>query len=184
MSSNRENRIYQENVHLFLALQRKGTAKDKRCIRSVIKHNEEEDLKILEAKLKAIGGEWRIHKTVNARNCEKARKILLKVLIDHPEKASVIDSEWRTALMQKECRVTNHFMLDIDTKDEEILKIIDKRIIEDGKGIIYEKHETPKGWHYITEPFDTRWVLLKDCVTLLRDGYYYIKTVGDKNEMV
>jgi len=176
MTNNREKRVSQENVHLYLALQRDGTAKDKKCIRQVIK-DEELDLQMLEAKCKVLGGKWRIHKTVNARDCEKARKILLKMLIDHPEKASVIDSEWRTALMQRECRITNFFMLDIDTKDEEILKVIDKRIIEDAKGIIYEKHETPKGWHYITEPFDTRWVLLKDCVTLLRDGYVFVKEI-------
>jgi hypothetical protein len=116
MSNNRETRIYQETVHLYLALQRDGTAKDKKCVRQIIK-DEELDLKMLEAKCKVLGGNWRIHKTVNARDCEKARKILLKLLIDHPEKASVIDSEWRTALMQKECRVTNYFMFDVDTED-------------------------------------------------------------------
>jgi len=177
MSNNREKRIYQETVHLYLALQRDGTAKDKRCIRHVIK-DENLDLQMLEVKCKVLGGEWRIHHTVNARDCEKARKILLKILIDHPEKASVIDSEWRTALMQKECRVTNYFMLDIDTKDNnklfEITKLLNLKVK------VINTIETIKGWHYITEPFDTREVCKLDYVTLLRDGYYYVKTVGNK----
>ena len=180
MSSNREKRIYKENVHLFLALQRTGTAKDKKCIRQVIK-DEELDLKILEAKCLAMGGEWRIHKTVNTRNCEKARKLLLKMLIDHPEKASVIDSEWRTALMQRECRVTKYFMLDVDTEDNIKLKIINDILLEAGNNI-YQKCiriKTPKGWHYITESFDTREICKLPFVTLLRDGYYYVKTIGE-----
>lgn len=67
MSNNREERIYKDNVHLFLGIQRTGTSKDKKRVRRVIKHDEEDDLNVFEAKLKAIGGEWRIHRTVNAR---------------------------------------------------------------------------------------------------------------------
>jgi len=179
MSNNRETRVYQEEVHLYLALQRDGTAKDKRCIRQVIK-DEELDLRILEAKCRVIGGNWRIHKTVNARNCEKARKILLKMLIDHPEKASVIDSEWRTALMQKECRITNYFMLDIDTQEMDKLHIL-YNLIEKANGKVLKTIETPKGFHYITEPFDTREVCELGYVTLLRDGYVFVKEVKNEN---
>ena len=179
MSNNRETRVYQEEVHLYLALQRDGTAKDKRCIRQVIK-DEELDLRILEAKCRVIGGNWRIHKTVNARNCEKARKILLKMLIDHPEKASVVDSEWRTALMQKECRVTNYFMLDIDTQEMDKLHIL-YNLIEKANGKVLKTIETPKGFHYITEPFDTREVCELGYVTLLRDGYVFVKEVKNEN---
>ena len=179
MSNNRETRVYQEEVHLYLALQRDGTAKDKRCIRQVIK-DEELDLRILEAKCRVIGGNWRIHKTVNARNCEKAKKILLKMLIDHPEKASVIDSEWRTALMQKECRITNYFMLDIDTQEMDKLHIL-YNLIEKANGKVLKTIETPKGFHYITEPFDTREVCELGYVTLLRDGYVFVKEVKNEN---
>ena len=175
MSNNREKRELRDSVHLFLALQRIGTAKDKRCIRQVIK-NEEIDLKILEAKCKVMGGEWRIHKTVNARDCEKARKILLKILIDHPEKASVIDSEWRTALMQRECRVTDYFMLDVDTRENE--KVIQvSSLIPKNSIIVYKVIPSPKGYHFVTDPFDTREILKLDYVSLIRDGYYYVKTV-------
>lgn len=178
MSNNREKRIYQETVHLYLALMREGTAKDKKCIRHVIK-DDQLDLQMLEAKCLALGGVWRIHKTVNARDCEKARKILLKMLIDHPEKASVIDSEWRTALMQKECRATNYFMLDIDTQEMDKLHPL-YNLIEKSGGKVLQTIQSPKGFHYITEPFDTREVCKLNYVTLLRDGYHYIKTIGKK----
>jgi len=175
MSNNREKRVYKEYVHLYLALQRTGTSKDKKCLRQVIK-DEELDLKILEAKCKIFGGEWRIHKTVNTRNVQKARKILLKRLIDHPEKASIIDTEWRTALLQKECKATNYFMFDIDTKDYNKLSLVNYLLCENHCETIQEI-ETFKGWHYITKPFDTREICKLDYVTLLRDGYAFVKEI-------
>jgi len=179
MSNNREERIYQNTVHLFLAIQRTGTSKDKKCIRTVIKHNEEEDLKVFEAKLKAIGGEWRIHKTVNSRDVKKAYKIFMKRMIDFPEKASIIDSEWKTALLQKECKATNLFMFDVDTKETEKLRKFEN-ILKQYQDLAYNvsAYKSSKGFHYITLPFDTREIYKLDYVTLLRDGYYYIKTVN------
>lgn len=181
MSNNREKRIYQEKVHLFLALQRTGTSKDKKCIRSVIKHSEEEDLKVFEAKLKVIGGEWRIHKTVNARDVKKAYKIFMKNMIDYPEKASYIDTEWRTALLNKTCKASDYFMLDIDTQDEEKIIHINYLLSFIMPPNNIKKFKTPKGWHYITEKFDTREVCKLDYVTLLRDGYVFVKEIKDEN---
>ena len=50
MSNNKEKREYRDNVHLFLALQRMSKQSQKACIRTVIKHDEEEDLKVFSAK--------------------------------------------------------------------------------------------------------------------------------------
>lgn len=49
--------------------------------------------------------------------------------------------------------------------------------LKTGKVIIRQMIKSPKGWHIITEPFDTREICKLDYVTLLRDGYYYIKMV-------
>ncbi|MHA1755085.1 MAG: hypothetical protein ACTSYR_06210, partial [Candidatus Odinarchaeia archaeon] len=173
---------YQDKIHMFLGLQRISKQGKKRCIRHVIKDEDETvDLEIFEAKLKAIGGEWRIHKTVNARCPEKARKWLIKHLIDFPEKASLIDTVWRTALLQKECACTpRFFMLDVDTQDDgkmnKVMEIIfNKRII------LLKVIKSPNGYHLITEPFDTREVCDFKYVTLLRDGYYYVKTIFSIN---
>lgn len=177
MTNNREKRVYREAVHIYMGLQRTSKQGNKNCIRTVIK-DDELDLKILESKLEVFGGEWRIHKTVNARDVEKARKWLIKHLIDCPENASFVDSAWRTALLQKECIYgEKRFMLDIDTKEKMRLDYLDKLLCEQKVNIL-EGHETPNGFHYITNPFDTRKVCELDYVNLLRDGYYYIKTVG------
>jgi len=200
MSNNQEEKIYKDKVHLFIALQRpsKQGVGHKSCIRHVIKRDEAEELKVFEAKIKAVGGEWRIYRTVNARDVNKAYKVFMKMMIDYPERASCIDSIWITALLQRECKAEKYFMLDVDTKDEEkILKLEYKLWSGLNKKVEFEKYlacrhdkeniliinkiKSPSGWHYITLPFDTREVCKLDYVTLLRDGYYYIKTINEDN---
>jgi len=183
MSNNQEEKIYKDKVHLFLALQRpsKQGVGCKACIRHVIKRDEEEELKVFEAKIKAIGGEWRIYRTVNARDVNKAYKWFMKRMIDYPERASCIDSIWRTALLQNDCKAEKYFMLDVDTEDNKKLDEAFERINESGEWQIIWNIKSPNGYHIITRPFDTREVLKLDYVTLLRDGYYYIKTINEDN---
>lgn len=187
--SNHETKDFTESVDVLMAFQRTKFTDKHACIRHVVKRPEDLELDIacLEAKLKVLGGEWRVHKTVNKRDIEKARKWLLKHLIDHPEKASFTDSLWRTALLQPECVYgEKKFMLDIDTKDQELILEAERNIILTTTGgnvaLAVERHETPKGWHYVIIPFDTRKVCELPYVTLLRDGYYYIKTIGGTND--
>lgn len=181
MSNNREEYVYKDQVHLFLALQKpsKQGVGNKACIRSIIKHKENEDLKVFEAKIRALDrGEWRIYRTVNARDVKKAYKVFMKRMIDYPEKASCIDSEWRTALLQKECKAEKYFMLDVDTKEhKKVAKVL--RLLEEHFFLPHdvEAYESPSGWHYITPPFDSREVCKLDYVTLLRDGYMFIKEI-------
>lgn len=178
MSNNREVRIPAKTVHVLMGIQRNSKQGNKNCIRQVVK-DYETDLAFLEAKLKVIGGEWRIYKTVNLRDIEKARIFLLKRLIEFPEVAGYVDSEWRTALLQRECKAENKFMFDVDTKDYSSIVKFEEELGKANQAYL-EKYESPKGWHYITEPFDTREVCKLEYVTLLRDGYHYVKTVGDK----
>ncbi|TDI97003.1 MAG: hypothetical protein E2O29_01850 [Deltaproteobacteria bacterium] len=175
--SNREVRIETDYVHILLALARPTHGEKSQCIRTVDKgYGDEVDR--LEAILKQKGGYWRIHRTVNARDVQKALKVLMAQLIYHPEMASYVDSQWRTALLQKECIYgQKQFMLDIDTEDKNKLYEISKRI---PMGNLMKSHKSPSGWHYITIPFDSREVCKLDYVTLIRDGYYFIKEVGEK----
>jgi len=194
--NNREIRTPNKTVHLFLGLQRTAKGHKKHnCIRHVIKHDTLQELSMFENKLLSIGGQWRIHKTVNARNVEKARIHLLKNLIEYPEKAAYVDTEWRTSLLQRECKATKYFMLDIDTQEEKLISILDSILdvceiqylnnpkktgmIDETDKLIIKKIKSPKGYHYITHGFDTREVEKLEYVSLLRDGYYYIKTVGE-----
>jgi len=183
--SNHESKDFTDSVDVLMAFQRTKFTDKHACIRHVVKRPEDLELDIacLEAKLKVLGGEWRIHKTVNKRDVEKARKWLLKHLIDHPEKASFIDSLWRTALLQPDCVYgEKRFMLDVDTKEDGKLSTVVDAIYSSGIGNDFSSYPTPKGWHYVVRPFDTRKVCELEYVTLLRDGYHYIKTVGGTNE--
>lgn len=176
MGSNREQRERLPFLHVFLALRREGTNQQHRCMRQVIR-DYETDLRFLEMRCLARGGEWRIHKTVNARDPEKAMKYLMKKLIDHPELCTDIDMEWRSALLQPCCIYgEKRFMLDIDTKNTNSIDCV----LEKSNCGEIEIHESPKGWHYITKLFDTREVLSLPNVSLQRDGYYYVKTILDK----
>lgn len=179
---NHEVRFFADSVHLLMGFKRtkdmeQGSAK---CIRKVIK-NYDEDLNVFKAQLQVLGGVWRIHKTVNPRDVHKARKVLLHTLIDYPEKASYIDSLWRTALLQRECIFgEKKFMLDIDTSNYNEVATI-KNILEEYAPKILEEVITPSGGrHIVTHPFDTREVCKLPNVKLLRDGYIYICTVGEK----
>jgi hypothetical protein len=176
--SNHESRPKLEQVDLFLAFARHkdGAIGTPKCIRTIIK-DYELDLKILETKLKIIERVWRIHKTVNKRDTQKARIWLIHKLIDNPEYAGCVDSMWRTALLQPNCIAgQKKFLLDIDTENNKELGIIGDTIFC-SKGMIREKVKTPNGFHYITLPFDTREVLKLKNVKLLRDGYLFIKKV-------
>lgn len=192
MSNNREVRTPVDSVHILMGLKRGKFAPNsqKQCIRTIIK-DYETDLVSLEAKLLRLGGEWRIHKTVNARDVKKAAKLLMHTLIDRPEVAGYLDSEWRTCLLQRACIYgEKKFMLDVDTQEESLIGKLEEVLLE-VKAEVLDRIKSPKGWHYITKPFDTRKVILLGAevdtkgkitkpgyVTLQRDGYVYIKTVG------
>lgn len=172
--ANHEIKEYSDALDIYMALSRTKDNQEARCIRVVAK-NPEQDLELLECRVKLLGGKWRIHKTVNKRDTEKARIWLLKKLIDFPEGRGFVDSLWRTALLQPECVYgEKKFLLDVDTKDKDILIVIRSMI---GNNLI-EEVETENGYHFITKAFDTREVCKLDYVTLQRDGYVYIKTVN------
>lgn len=171
---NHEERPIRDKVHLFLAFRRhkNNPTLTNECIRVVIR-DYDLDLFLLEQRCKKSGGIWRIHHTVNARDTEKARKWLIHKLIDNPGFAGCVDSIWKTALLQTECKAKDLFLFDVDTKDES--KVYDIYL---NLPIPRFKIETPNGWHFVTIGFDAREVCKLLHVTLIRDGYYFIKEVG------
>jgi len=176
--ANHEERPRTETIDLLLAFSRKKDGQpNRKCIRVVIR-DFDLDLAILESRLKVLGGEWRIHCTVNKRDVKKAKKWLLHKLVDENIFDGCIDSLWRTALLQKENAAEKKFLLDVDTKDEKKLNKLEQIII-DSYGLVQDRIETPNGWHFRTKPFDTRKVCELPYVTLIRDGYYFIKKVGE-----
>lgn len=171
--ANHEHKDYADALDIYMALSRTKDGQKAQCLRIVAK-NPEQDLQLLEYRCKLLGGKWRIHKTVNQRDTEKARIWLLHKLIDFPDGRGFIDSLWRTALLQPECVYgEKKFMLDVDTKDIDTLAVIRSMV---GDNLIKEV-STENGHHFITKAFDTREVCKLDFVELQRDGYVYIKTI-------
>jgi hypothetical protein len=174
--SNHEEKPVTNAVHMLMAFKRtKDNDGPAKCLRVVVR-DYDMDLFLLEEKCKRLGGEWRIHKTINARDTEKARIWLMHRLIDDPNVRGYVDSIWRTALLQKECiHGEKKFLLDIDTKDAKQIADLEGMIDASG-GIVYERVPTTNGWHFITNAFDTRG--LDGFCSLIRDGYVFIKKVG------
>ena len=65
---NHEEKLNADRVHILMAFKRTKDGQQAKCLRRVIKHTFEEDLAVLKAELQVLGGEWRIHKTVNIKN--------------------------------------------------------------------------------------------------------------------
>lgn len=174
--ANHEERPIKDKVHLLLAFKRKKLGNDENdCFRVVIK-DYDLDLFLMREKCKKLGGIWRIHHTVNARDTEKARKWLIHKLIDEPQFAGCVDSIWRTALLQPECKAENNFMFDVDANTRTEIENV-HIIIGRNKGIIKESHLTKNGIHIITKPFDAREICKLSYVSLIRDGYYFIEEI-------
>ena len=174
--ANHELRPIAETVNLLLAFKRKskGGGINNKCFRTIIR-NYEDDLIMLENRCKLAGGRWRIHKTVNARDTKKAKIWMLHKLIETNQFDGCIDSLWRTALLQSECKAEKNFLFDVDTKDQTLIKDFEIMI----RDYLIQKTESPNGYHFITRPFDTREVCKLYYVTLIRDGYVFVKKIGE-----
>jgi hypothetical protein len=174
--NNREKDNKTDSYHLYIALRRKKENRDLKelCLRQIIR-DENLDLNLLKEKIKGKRGVWRIYKTVNKRLVNPALKIMMKMLIDEPDKFSYrIDSLWKNCLLKKECRKDRKFLVDIDNEvmPTEIEKLIDNRKIN-----VEEKIKTPNGWHLICKKLDTRLIRgIKD-VGFKRDEIKFVEII-------
>jgi hypothetical protein len=137
-----------------------------------------EDIEIIKSRLKERGV-WRIYETVNARNPVLSQKELMIRLIKNEKDYSLnIDSLWKTCLMQPENKAERFFLIDIDTKDENIIKAIELLLEE--RHINYLLRETVRGYHIKSDVFDIRLItndpFYKD-VEIKKDALFFIQTI-------
>lgn len=176
--ANHEEKPKSEALHLLLAI-RRNAGPGVRCLRVV--ERTVNDLSLLESRVAMLadGGEWRIHRTVNPRDPEKARIELMKRMLEFPERASYLDAEWRTCLLLPQCSYGKaQWLLDVDSKDANVLNSVYEGLLE-AQATLYHQIETPKGYHIIISQCDTRKIVVPDVVSLLRDGYYFVTEVGN-----
>lgn len=166
-----------DSVHLLLAIRRNKdnptqTAKDETCYREIIVDEESEALTKLKARCSTKPGVWRIYHTVNSRDTKKAAKLVMHKLLDEFDEWHYrVDSLYKKMLLQTTCRYTKNFMLDVDSKDTEIVH--DIAALE--HTLLLDLHESPNGLHLIVKPFDKSKVKLPGQVTVLTDGYYFVE---------
>lgn len=175
--ANHERKIEADFYNILLGIKRTKDGEKAECIRAVEKNPE--DLEVFKFRCKLLGGIWRIYRTVNLRDTEKARLYVIHQLIDFPEKRGYVDSVWRTGLLQKSSIYgENKWLLDIDTEDSSSLCELEK-CLKKAKVEIVKVIKTPKGYHYIVKPFDAREIYQLKFVSLLRDGYVFVEKIGE-----
>jgi len=124
------------------------------CIREVGRYHEEQVINKLKSAISNFKGTWRIYKSVNERDFDKA---YIKLQIDMikgevpPEK---IDSKWKSILMSPKNKLgRGKWLIDIDDKDmlDTIMDYLEENDIE-----VIDCFDTPNGYGIITNPFDSR----------------------------
>ena len=171
------------SCHMFLALRREKDNSDEYDAMSVFREiirDEEKDLAILRAKCEAIGGVWRIYKTVNKRCFNKAFKLFQHRLIDDSEEyLHRIDSLWKNCLLKQESRAEKFFMIDFDGTEKEFEAFEEKM---SANNINTERVvKSPNGYHIVTKPFkvETKGRSFKyEGHDVLKDGYYFVEIVS------
>ncbi len=115
-----------------------------------------EKINKLKAIQKNIGeGIWRLYETVNFRNVESAKNLLMHKLIDGEIKLNKVDSEWKSILQKIKCRGERKFLLDLDDCNRDDFDNVIIHLCSGGIHI-HQCYKTLNGWHIITEKFDTR----------------------------
>jgi len=150
-------------THVLVALRRKSVNKNenvnlkKLCHRMVVRSDEtvEEVAENLK-KLCWEPGTWRMYRTVNRRDLNKAMVMTQVGMLEHPESyLEKVDGKWKSNLMKEEVKAERKFLLDLDTTDLEKREFIFK-YLTDKQVEVFETVETPNGFHFVTEAFDTR----------------------------
>jgi len=135
--------------------------------------------------------------TINPRDTRKAYKILKQRFAewDYNEEAAHFDrvhAEWLSALQCDEGRARKqYFMLDMDVKDEKILrKVVDSLpgVADDSPDNVFVTYiETRNGYHILLKPFDIHtWglkhekLLKEGDVSICRDRLMFIGQGGNK----
>jgi hypothetical protein len=145
-------------------------------------------VKLLEQQNYLADSNIRLYASVNSRKIESGIRVLHHAIIDLPGDAIVpyycnIKDNFVSALMKPECRKSKYFLLDIDTQEENEIKFIDIYLSEITEIKLIKKYKSVKGWHYVTEPFDIRFIEgLKEWVDLKNDALLLLNYIGAEGE--
>lgn len=178
-----ENQVTCDNIYLLFAILRKKDNPNikKQIVIRQICSDRECDLKILKLRIQKIPGTWRIYESINTRNILKAKNMYIHKLIDDltlNKYTYRLESLWKSCLMNPENKLTNYFLLDIDTKDLIIVNQIIDLLSQLQKK--YEIRETINGYHIKTDSFDVRLLQslkLDEFVEIKKDALFFLDVI-------
>lgn len=171
-------------MYVYQAIRRRKenkTIEGPRVIRQVDYHD---DHRWVEHRLKKAiqdyPGIWRIYKSVNRRDYNKARLELAHTLINQlvkPEGNSDKNPEslWKDILMKPSNKAERLFLVDVDSTDYD-----EKKAVQDVLRLVkfHQVTPTPNGQHIITDPFDPRSIeKLFPYAEVKKDALVYVDTV-------
>lgn len=127
----------------------------------------------------------RLYVSVNPIDFKKARFDLLKRLVDSVESNTHnnILGQLVSSCMRSPRKDKKRYMLDIDTKDLDVLKEINFKLNKYWESLdkpwFCHKLETKNGWHYIVPPFDIRILQEFTDVEVKKNGMTVIEYMED-----
>jgi hypothetical protein len=178
-------------THMVVALRRVSKSKDeniglsKRCIRMVVRKGEtvEDTVEAIKEKILYEDGVWRIYRSVNKRDLEKAQKLLMIEMIVKPERIyDRVDSEWKSILMQKSCRAERNLLIDIDRVDKDLIE--STRSFLTVEELLIEENKTPNGHHFVAKNFDHRDIGKIEDVEIKNDDLFFLELIDNRNDVV
>jgi len=136
----------------------------------------------------AKGVTYRMYVSLNARDVTKAFFDFQHTLITHSceiargdaqiqDHIKRLDSVWKTVLLQTHNRATKRFLLDVDSKSEELLTNLQEYLDKITK--LHVVRETVSGYHIVFDACDTRGLMdkFKDYpIDLQRDSLLFVET--------
>jgi len=170
----------ENEVYMLVALRRskdEENAKRKAlCRRHVVSGNVEEAVEQLMDRCHE-SGLWRLYRTVNKRDLTKGLKQLqVELVLNGEDFKDNVAGKWKSLLMKPNCRAEKKWLVDLDSKDEELYEKVLKSL--KAYTTVCEECETPNGRHLVVMPFDRREFdktfeydpveLKKDCLVFVR----------------
>lgn len=164
-------------------------------IREPIRKLEDYEFKLekLRHEAERLGYRFYIYVSVNARSVINGYENFKKITTEYEcealhgkddfhEPLMRLDKLWYSCMMKPNARATKYFLIDIDTKDDNVLQTV-RDIINNWnmKGNISEilfEQETRNGWHYVCRPFDVRILKSIKDVEVKTDGLLFLESIG------
>jgi len=188
------------NIYMLFAIARSKandgiTAKQQVVIREPVRSIESfpHKLEKIKSAAKLRDFKFYIYISVNARDTKKAYVNFKKKLSEYELQAmfgkdeykyqlSRLHKVWYSTLMQPSARATKYFVVDVDTKNHDVLdKVIDAIETFECKGYtanVYHVKETRNGYHVVTSGFDKRILFGIPDVSVHSDALLYLDCIG------